>query len=206
MLKTVLLFLVVTFISPLFGTNVLFFAGSTRADSLNKKLIREAARMSSEKGAEVTVIDLKNFPIPLYDGDLEEAECVPESVICLRELIEKNDIIFVASPEYNKSVPGVLKNVLDWVLRNDEKSCYQGKLFVLLSASPARAGGKEGLEHLRVILECAGATVYPKPFCLPKAFQAFDKEGNIRNPVVRFALKDFVEEVLSSRACACARP
>src|SRR5262245_37351060 len=100
--------------------NILAFAGSTRQESVNKKLIAEAAFVARQLGANVTLIDLKDYPIPLYDGDLEAKKGMPSKAKKLRQLIEKHSIILIASPEYNGSLSAVLKNVIDWMSRTEE--------------------------------------------------------------------------------------
>src|SRR6185295_2879266 len=96
---------------------ILAFAGSMRKDSFNKKLIRVAAEGARSAGAEVTLIDLKDFPLPVYDGDLEAAEGLPAGAKKLKELFLQNQGLLIASPEYNSSIPGTLKNAIDWVSR-----------------------------------------------------------------------------------------
>ena len=99
---------------------VLIFAGSTRAESVNKKLAKEAARMAKEMGAQATVIDLKDFSIPLYDADLEAKSGMPKNAKRLRDLMIANRSIVLVSPEYNASIPAVLKNALDWASRGEK--------------------------------------------------------------------------------------
>src|SRR5689334_4293777 len=94
------------------------FAGSLRNDSFNKKMVKEAARMAEEMGAEVTFIDLKDYPMPFFDEDLERVEGMPESAKSFRRQLLSSDVILIASPDYNHSISGVLKNALDWLSRN----------------------------------------------------------------------------------------
>ena len=136
---------------------ILAFAGSTRTDSLNKKLARAAAAIAGEAGAEVTFVDLRDLALPLYDGDLEEASGLPEGARKLKALLRASDGFLIASPEYNSSVTAVLKNALDWASRaetDDEPplAAFRGKAAALLSASPGALGGLRGLVHLRAIL------------------------------------------------------
>src|SRR5262249_13673112 len=117
-------------------TNVLAFSGSTRHDSVNKKLINEAANIAREQGANVVLIDLKEYHIPLYDGDLEDAEGMPENARYLRQLMLQSDAILIASPNYNHSIPAVLKNVLDWISRSENaersREAFEGKKFAIM--------------------------------------------------------------------------
>src|ERR1700722_9272224 len=113
--------------------NVLAFAGSTRVNSSNKKLIKEAASLAGQMGAQVTLIDLRDFPMPFYDGDLEENEGMPENAQEFRRLINQSQVILIASPNYNGSFSGVLKNALDWASRSEEggdaQDVFRGKKF-----------------------------------------------------------------------------
>ncbi|MBZ0249030.1 MAG: NAD(P)H-dependent oxidoreductase, partial [Burkholderiales bacterium] len=123
---------------------ILVFAGSARRDSLNKKLAREAARFAREAGAEATFVDLDDYPIPLYHGDLEAAEGMPENARKLRALFLAHDALLVASPENNSSVTALLKNTIDWLSRDlgegrgDDSGLapWRGKVAGLLAASP----------------------------------------------------------------------
>ena len=107
---------------------ILAFAGSTRTDSFNKRLAKVAAAGASESGADVTVIDLRDFPMPLYDEDLESQEGLPSNVLKLKDLMLKPQGFLISSPEYNSSISGVLKNMIDWTSRprDDEppSACY----------------------------------------------------------------------------------
>lgn len=182
--------------------NVLAFAGSTRADSVNKKLINEAAGFAHDFGATVTVIDLKDLPMPLYDGDLEDSQGMPENAQRLQQLFIQNQVIIIASPEYNRSIPAVLKNALDWISRSltaeESLEAYQGKKFLIMSASPGKKGGAKGLIHLRDILEDLNGIVPPKQFSLPAADLAFDADGKLVDPAMRTALQSFVQEELKN--------
>ena len=145
---------------------ILAFAGSTRSGSFNKKLIRLAADDARAAGAEVTLIDLRDFPMPLFDGDLEEKEGLPENAKKLKSLMRANDGFLISSPEYNSSVSGVLKNAIDWASREETDDepplvCFRGKVAALLSASPGGLGGLRGLVILRSILGNIGVIVLP---------------------------------------------
>jgi NAD(P)H-dependent FMN reductase len=118
---------------------ILVFAGSLRRDSFNKKLAKIASQAAEKAGAEVTYIDLKDYPLPIYDAEIEEGEGIPENALKLKELFWKHDGFIIASPEYNSSISGVLKNVIDWASRNasaDEVylSCFIDKVALILSA------------------------------------------------------------------------
>jgi NAD(P)H-dependent FMN reductase len=163
---------------------LLAFAGSTRKDSFNKKLVRIAAEGAREAGAEVTIIDLGDFPLPLFDQDLEAAAGLPENVLKLKKLFIEHHGFVIASPEYNSSLTPVLKNALDWVSRpaanESPLAAFQGKVVSLLSASPGALGGLRGLVHLRAILGNIGAIVLPDQLAVAKAHEAFDTDGSLK--------------------------
>src|SRR5215471_4093780 len=135
---------------------ILAFAGSLRRESFNKKLVPIAVKGAREAGAEVTLIDLKDFPLPLFDQDLEAEQGMPQNGAKLKRLFIEHDGLLISSPEYNSSITGVLKNAIDWVSRPapDEPSlvAFRGKVATLMSASPGALGGLRGLVHLRSIL------------------------------------------------------
>lgn len=165
---------------------ILILAGSTRQDSYNKKLVRVAGQGAKAAGAEVTFIDLKDFPMPLYDGDLESAEGLPSNALKLKELLLSHEGLLIACPEYNSSISGVLKNFIDWTSRplEGEKplACFRGKVCSLMSASPGALGGLRGLEPVRSILMNIGVMVLPDQVAVSKAHEAFDGDGNLHDP------------------------
>lgn len=165
---------------------ILAFAGSTRTASYNKQLIRAAADAARTAGAEVTVIDLRDLPLPLFDEDFESEHGLPENAKKLKALFRDHDAFLIASPEYNSSITAVLKNAIDWASRgetDDEPalSAYRGKTAALLSASPGALGGLRGLVHLRAILGNIGVIVLPDQVALPKAHEAFDAAGKLKD-------------------------
>lgn len=164
---------------------ILAFAGSTRKESLNKKLIKIAAAGASEAGANVTLVDLRDFQMPLYDGDLEQQEGLPSNTRKLKELMLAHNGFLISAPEYNSSISGVLKNTIDWTSRQSEGetplACYQGKVAGLVSASPGGLGGLRGLVTVRSILENIGVLVIPEQVAVSKAHEAFDTDGSMKN-------------------------
>lgn len=162
---------------------ILAFAGSTRTDSLNKKAARVAAIGAQAAGAEVTFIDLRDFPMPFYDGDLEAATGQPENVTKLKKLFIECNGFIIASPEYNSSISGVLKNTIDWLSRPAKGevslAAFQGKVAGLVSASPGALGGLRGLVHLRSILGNIGVIVLPDQIAISKASDAFGADGKL---------------------------
>lgn len=165
------------------SVSVLVIAGSTRTDAFSKKLARAAAQMLDQAGGTATLVDLRDFPLPLYDGDLEASIGLPEQAVRLRELVKRHDALLIASPEYNASIPAVLKNALDWVSRPHAPepgvSAYRDKVAALLSSSPGALGGLRGLVHLRQILQNVGCLVITEQFALGNAGAAFDASGQL---------------------------
>lgn len=164
---------------------ILAFAGSTRKDSYNKKLLRVAVQAAKDTSAEVTVIDLKDFPMPLYDGDLEKESGIPENGKKLKDLMIESDGFLIASPEYNSSFSGVLKNSIDWVSRPEkgvkDMIAFDAKVVALMSASPGGLGGVRGLAQLRSVLGNIKVIVLPQQVTVPKADEAFDENGKLKN-------------------------
>jgi len=179
-------------------TNVLLFAGSTRKDSYNKKLIAEAAAIVQKMGAKATLIDLKDYPMPFYDGDLEAESGMPEMAKRLQKLMIASDVIIISSPEYNSSIPAVLKNAIDWTSRAEtggsSRIAYKDKKFMLLSVSPGSGGGKRALVHLRAIIEAIGGTVMQKQLSVPHASKAFDTKQEIP---VKHELQELLSEAIT---------
>ena len=169
---------------------VLVFAGSARRGSLNKKLARVAAGAATAAGGEVTFVDLDDFPMPVYHGDLEAAQGMPPEALRLREVFMAHDALLIASPENNQSVSSLLKNTLDWLSRslgdgkgpNSGLAPYKGKLAGLVAASPGPFGGVRGLPHLRQILSSLGVTVLGAQVAIARADQAFDDDGALKDP------------------------
>jgi len=162
---------------------VLVFAASLRKDSLNGTLATLAARIAEQHGALVDLASMHEFDVPLYDGDLEASHQIPPGAHELKKRIEANDAFVLASPEYNGSMNGVVKNLIDWTSRFRPQP-FDGRHGLLLSASPSLAGGNRGLWALRVPLEHLGARIYPDMFSLAAAHKAF-AEGDIADASLR---------------------
>jgi NAD(P)H-dependent FMN reductase len=165
---------------------ILAFAGSTRTDSYNKKLVKIAADGAQAAGAEVTYIDLRDLPLPLFDEDLEAQEGMPANAQTLKNLFISHQGLLIASPEYNSSLTAVLKNAIDWVSRPapDEPPlvAFAGKAAVIMSASPGGLGGLRGLVHLRSILGNIKVLVLPDQVAVPNAYAAFNDDGTLKEP------------------------
>jgi len=164
---------------------ILAFAGSLRSDSFNKKLIKIAAGGARDAGAEVTLIDLADFPMPIYDGDTEADSGLPENARKIKDIFKAHDGLLIACPEYNSGITAVLKNTIDWVSRPAGDSrpleCFDGKLCALLSASTGGFGGMRGLVTVRHILGNIKVTLLHNTYSLPKANEAFAEDGTLKN-------------------------
>lgn len=165
---------------------ILAFAGSTRTASFNKQLIKLGVRGAEAAGAQVTLVDLRDFKLPLYDGDDEAQHGLPEGALRWKELMKAHDGLLISSPEYNSSISGVLKNAIDWASRPAPNEapleCFDGKVAALLSASPGALGGLRGLVTLRSILGNIKVVVLPEQIAVSKANEAFNEDGSMKNP------------------------
>jgi NAD(P)H-dependent FMN reductase len=183
---------------------ILAFAGSARRDSLNKKLARVAADAARAAGAEVTFIDLDDYPIPLYHGDLEEMQGLPENCRRLKQLFVQHDALLLVSPENNASVSALMKNTLDWISRQDGDQSglvpYKGKVAALFAASTGGFGGMRGLIHLRHILQNFNVLVLSEQFVLPHAHEAFAIDGAIKDAKYSAAISALAQRLVSVTA------
>jgi NAD(P)H-dependent FMN reductase len=172
---------------------ILAFAGSLRKDSWNRKLIRVAAQGAREAGAEVTLLDLKEYPLPVYDGDIEAEQGLPENVIKLKTIFKEHQGILISSPEYNAGYPGMLKNVIDWLSRplEGEKPFepFRYKPVGAMAASPGALGGNRMMSSLRGLLTHMQMIVVPEVYGLSKAGEAFDDQGNLKDPKIEASVK-----------------
>lgn len=165
---------------------ILAFGGSLRAASFNQRVAQIAAEGARRAGAEVTVIALRDFPMPVFDQDLEEAGGMPEKARELKKLFLSHDGLLIASPEYNSSITAALKNALDWVSRAESDSeppvaAFRGKVAAILGASPGALGGLRGLVHLRSILSNVGVLVLAEQIAVSKAGDAFQEDGKLKD-------------------------
>src|SRR5690242_19691070 len=164
---------------------ILAFAGSARAASWNKKLVAVAAAAARAAGGDVTLVDLRDFPMPLYDGDLEAASGLPEHAKRLKKLFLEHNGLFISTPEYNSSVPWVLKNAIDWVSRSEQGesplAAYAGKVGALMSASPGPWGAIRSLNEVRRILSNIKVFMVPDSVSVAKAGDAFNPDGSLKD-------------------------
>lgn len=164
---------------------ILAFAGSAREGSYNKKLVRVAADVARGAGAEVTVLDFRDLPLPLFDEDVESRDGAPENARRLKTLLIEHHGILIASPEYNSSISPLLKNAIDWASRpapgETPLAAFRGKVAALLAASPGALGGLRGLVTVRSILSNIGVIVLPDQVAILKAQEAFDAGGALKD-------------------------
>lgn len=164
---------------------LLLFAASVRRESLNKKLLALAAESAKAlPDIKLDVADFTEFDMPLYDGDMNADIGLPGNALRFIHRMQKSDGLVIASPEYNFSVPGTLKNLIDWVSRASPQP-WAGKPIFLMSASPSLVGGNRGLWATRMPLETCGAHVFPNMFSLAAAHDAFDAEHNLKDAALR---------------------
>ena len=180
---------------------ILFFAGSARKGSWNKKLARQACKIAEELGVEVTFIDLQDFPMPLYHADLEREKGMPEGARRLKELFITHDGFFIAAPEYNSSLTPLLKNSLDWISRQHEEGepplvAFKDKAVAISSASPGAYGGMRALVPLRLMLNNIGTFVVPEQLAVAHADEAFDNADLLIKEQHRNILKKIIKQLI----------
>lgn len=178
---------------------ILSFAGSLRTGSWNKKLARVAADAARAAGAEATFVDLRDFPMPVFDEDAERKDGAPEGAKKLKALFLSHHGLLISCPEYNSSITAALKNALDWVSRGTAGeaplAAYSGKVAGLLAASPGALGGIRGLVHVRAILGNLGVLVLPEQVAVMKAHEAFDGDGRLKDPKQAGAVSKLAESL-----------
>jgi NAD(P)H-dependent FMN reductase len=156
-------------------------AGSYREHSYNKRVLNIAVAGAREAGGDVTVIDLRDFPMPIYNSDDHEQKGFDPQASRLQDLLKEHDGLLIASPEYNGSIPGGLKNAIDWTSRKSDKygmyEVYRGKTAAIITASPGQFGGLRCMAHLRGVLTIAGVTVLPTEIAVTFVAQKFEVDG-----------------------------
>jgi NAD(P)H-dependent FMN reductase len=158
---------------------LLAFAASLRRESWNRRLIAVAVATVRQARVEVDLAEFQEFDMPLYNRDLQDASGFPSGARELQRRVAETDGMLIASPEYNYSLPGTLKNAIDWVSRMSPMP-FRGKSAFLLSASTSQVGGIRGLWQLRIPLEGVGVLVHPDMYALPWADKAFDEAGGLK--------------------------
>jgi len=171
---------------------ILAFAGSLRKESYNKKLVQIAAAGARAAGAEVTYLDLRDLPLPVFDEDLEKAEGLPANARRLKDLFLAHHGLLISAPEYNSSITAALKNAMDWVSRPCQGEaplgCFVDKVAAIMSASPGALGGLRGLVHVRAILGNIHVLVLPDQVAVSRAFEAFAPDGSLKDPKQQAAI------------------
>ncbi len=165
-------------------TKILAFSGSSRQGSFNNKLVRIAAEAAQKQGADVTIVNLGDFPMPIYNADLETSDGLPEYALEFKSLLISNNGFLIASPEYNSAFSPLLKNAIDWASRKqtDEEQpllAFRGKSAAIMATSPGALGGLRGLVFLRMLLGNIGITVLPDQQAIPHAHKAFAENGGL---------------------------
>ncbi|GAA4437340.1 NADPH-dependent FMN reductase [Pontibacter saemangeumensis] len=189
-------------------TSFLVFSASLRKGSLNTKLAKLAVKVIEKNGGTVDFADMAEFDCPTFNQDLEIDNYHPDGAEALRKKILANDAFIISSPEYNGSMPGYLKNVIDWTSRFRPQPFHQHHA-LLMSASPSMAGGNRGLWALRVPFEHLGTRVYPDMFSLATAHEAFKEDGTLKNETLAKRFEDnliaFMNLVEASKHYPCIK-
>jgi NAD(P)H-dependent FMN reductase len=180
---------------------ILVIPGSLRTGSLNAKLAAAAAYQFAQAGAEVTRISLADFPLPIYDGDLQSKSGVPKHAINLKRMIGAHHGVLMVTPEYNSSVPPLVKNTIDWVTRVQDMhesrgQVFRGRAFAIAAASEGRLGGTRALAALRLILSACHAMVIPNQLALSFASEAYDDMDRLKHPADIEALNALVRQLI----------
>lgn len=181
------------------STRLLFFAGSAREGSHNKRLAKLGADIAEANGIAATFADLGDYPMPLYDADLQNRDGIPENAKKFEALMRVHTGVFIACPEYNASITPLLKNTLDWMSRiRDPEPLYvfKTRVFALGSSSPGGMGGLRGLNTVRTVLELGlNALVLPDQFAVPKAQDAYDEHGHLKNKDSQEQFKALIQKL-----------
>src|SRR5476651_2190056 len=180
---------------------ILVIPGSLRSGSHNAKLAAAAAYEFAQAGVEVTTISLGDFPLPIYDGDLQTKSGVPKNAVNLKRMMSAHHGVLMVTPEYNSSVPPLVKNTIDWVTRVQDLhetrgQVFRGRTFAIAAASESRLGGTRSLAALRLILSACHATVIPNQLALSFAGEAYDDMDRLKHPADIEALNALVRQLI----------
>ncbi|WP_454623704.1 NADPH-dependent FMN reductase [Bradyrhizobium cenepequi] len=180
---------------------ILVIPGSLRSGSLNAKLAAVAAHALAQAGAEVSRISLADFPLPIYDGDLQAKSGVPKNAVNLKRMIGAHHGVLIVTPEYNSSVPPLVKNSIDWVSRVQDPhevrgQVFRDRVFAIAAASGGRLGGSRALAALRLILSACQATVIPNQLALSFAEHAYDDMDHLKHPADIEAMQAMVRQLI----------
>ena len=173
-------------------TKLLVFSGSSRTESCNSKLAIQLALLAERQDAVVSLVNLKDFDVPIYNGDLEDAQGLPSAIGQLKKLMQENVGLIITCPEYNGFMTPLLVNTIDWCTRSESASVdlsgFADKTILIASASPGPGGGNRANTHLKTMLSGIGSIVFPQTLTVPGAYNAFDDQG------------EFVDESMAKRA------
>ena len=180
---------------------ILVIPGSLRSGSLNARLAAAIAHELAQSGADVTRVSLSDFPLPIYDGDLQAKSGVPKQAVNLKRMIGAHHGVLIVTPEYNSSVPALVKNTIDWISRvqDPHETCgqvFRERVFAIAAASGGRLGGTRALAALRLILTACHAAVVPNQLALSFADQAYDEMDHLKHPADIEALKALVRQLI----------
>lgn len=182
--------------------NIVAFAGSTRKASFNKKMVAVAAKAAEKAGAKVTIVDLADFPMPLFCEDLEAEKGMPEFAQKFKDILLQADGFLIACPEYNSTYSAVLKNAIDWTSRvqGDEQplQAFRGKMAGIMATSPGGLGGMRVLVPLRMLLENIAVMVLPNQVALPAAHEQFDEAGEMVDDARRTSVEAIGVELVET--------
>ncbi len=182
---------------------ILAFSGSSRKGSFNTKLVQIAAKSAKQTGADVTVIDLIDYDMPIFNEDLEAKQGMPAKAKEFKQLLIEHDGFLIASPEYNSAFSPLLKNAIDWASRKESPDegrllAYQGKVAIIMATAAGGLGGTRGLVFLRMLLGNLGVIVLPNQEGIPMAFEAFNEDGNLINDVQQTTISNLGIELANT--------
>lgn len=177
---------------------ILFLSGSTRKDSYNTLLAKAACKIASQKGIDAEFIDLAEYPMPLFDQDIEAESGAPETAKLLKEHFRNADGFFIASPEYNSTITPILKNTIDWLSRPYEKDeprlvCFDNKAAAICATSPGGLGGLRALDPLRLLLSHINVNVVGQQLAIPSAHEAFDANGDLKSEMHNAIMSSIID-------------
>jgi chromate reductase len=180
---------------------ILVIPGSLRTGSLNARLAAVIAHELASSGTEVTRISLSDFPLPIFDGDLQAKSGVPKHAVNLKRMMSTHHGVLIVTPEYNSSVPALVKNTIDWISRVQDPhetrgQVFRERVFAIAAASGNRLGGTRALAALRLILTACHASVVPNQLALSFADQAYDEMDHLKHPADIEALQALVRQLI----------
>lgn len=186
-------------------TKILAFSGSLRKDSLNQRLVSVAADLARAAGAEVTLLSLRDYPLPVFNQDDEDSTGVPSEASAFREQLANHHGFVIGCPEYNSSITAALKNAIDWATRakgegEGPTDCFKNKAVALTAASPGGLGGLRGLDHVREILGNVGSVVVPGMVAIPSAHKVFDDAGALTDDRKRGSIESLMGTLVRTAA------